>query len=248
MAAPPNTLPPEAAELAASHQLGSLQGTFTPKRLNRLIFALYIFVTIHLLAMFVVPGLLFLWWLRRTTPDFSRRQAAKRLHLFEHGLMVHPQSGEGAVVIRWDSVRLYQNITQKIINGIPSTTEYVYSAVGPGRNHATITHFYEDPETWGPHMQQAVLRAQGPAALESVLAGGTVDFGDLSLSAAGLTARTKGLLPWSDVREIQVRAGRILVTGPGGSGAWCRSAVSDIANLHVFLAVAEHLHTHHPAA
>ncbi|MFJ1882808.1 DUF6585 family protein [Streptomyces sp. NPDC088137] len=247
MAVAPNTLPPEAAELAATHRLGALQGTFTPKRLNKLLFALYIFTTIHLLAIFVIPGVLFFWWLRRT-PDFSRRQAAKRLHLFEHGLMVHPQSGDGVVVIRWDSVRLYQNITQKIINGIPSTTEYVYSAVGPGRDHATITHFYEGPETWGPHMQQAVLRAQGPAALESVLSGETVNFGDLSLSATGLTARTKGLLPWSEVREIQVRAGRILVAGTGGAGAWCNSAVSDIANLHVFLAVAEHLHTHRPAA
>ncbi|WP_406530930.1 hypothetical protein, partial [Streptomyces sp. I8-5] len=120
MAVAPNTLPPEAAELAATHRLGALQGTFTPKRLNKLLFALYIFTTIHLLAIFVIPGVLFFWWLRRT-PDFSRRQAAKRLHLFEHGLMVHPQSGDGVVVIRWDSVRLYQNITQKIINGIPST-------------------------------------------------------------------------------------------------------------------------------
>ncbi|MEV5201717.1 DUF6585 family protein [Streptomyces sp. NPDC053720] len=247
MAAPPNILSPEAAELAAAHQLGALQGTFTPRRLNRLIFALYIFTTIHLLALFVIPGLLFLWWLRRT-PDFSRRQAAKRLHLFENGLIVHPESGDGRVVIRWDSVRLYQNITQKIINGIPSTTEYVYSAVGPGRNHATITHFYESPETWGPHMQQAVLQAQGQTALESVLAGETVNFGDLSLSAIGLSARMKGLLPWSDVQEIRAAAGRILVAGTGGPGAWCSSAVSDIANLHVFLAVAEHLRAHRPAA
>ncbi|MFG3528910.1 DUF6585 family protein [Streptomyces sp. NPDC047917] len=247
MAAAPTTLPTEAVELAAGHQLGSLQGTFTPKRLNRALFALYVFTTIHLLALFVIPGLVFLWWLRRT-PDFSRRQAAKRLHLFENGLIVHPESGDGRVVIRWDSVRLYQNITRKIINGIPTTTEYVYSAVGPGRDHATITHFYEGPETWGPHMQQAVLRAQGPAALESVLAGETVNFGDLSLSDAGLTARAKGLLPWSEVREIRVVAGRILVAGSGGSGAWCSTAVSDIANLHVFLAVAEHLHGHRPAA
>ncbi|MEL5957261.1 DUF6585 family protein [Streptomyces sp. CLV115] len=247
MAAAPTTLPAEAAELAAGHQLGSLQGTFTPKRLNRALFALYIFTTINLLALFVIPGLVFLWWLRRT-PDFSRRQAAKRLHLFENGLIVHPESGDGRVVVRWDSVRLYQDITRKIINGIPTTTEYVYSAVGPGRDHATITHFYEGPETWGPHMQQAVLRAQGPAALESVLAGETVNFGDLSLSGTGLTARAKGLLPWSEVREIRVAAGRILVAGPGGSGAWCSTAVSDIANLHVFLAVAEHLRGHRPTA
>ncbi|MET9655595.1 DUF6585 family protein [Streptomyces sp. NPDC006510] len=240
MATAPNTLSPEAAELAAAHRLGALQGTFTPKRLNKAIFVLYIFMTLHLLAMLVIPGLLFFWWLRRY-PDFSRRQAAKRLHLFENGLIVHPESGDGRVVIRWDSVRLYQDITQKIINGIPSTTEYVYSAVGPGRDHARITHFYEGPEAWGPYMQQAVLQAQGPAALESILAGETVNFGEFSLSRTGLTARGKGHLPWSGVQEIQVSAGWVNAMGTGGSGRRCSAAVSDIANLHVFLAVAQHL-------
>jgi hypothetical protein len=240
MAAAPKPLSPEAVELASAHQLGALQGTFVPKRLNKLIFALYIFMTLSLLAMFVIPGLLFLWWLRRT-PDFSRKQAAKRLHLFENGLIVNPQSVDGTVVIRWDSVRLYQDITQKIINGIPGPTEYVYSAVGPGRDSAGITHFYEGPEIWGPHMQECVLRAQGPAALQSVLEGGTVDFGYFSLSRTGITARTMGRLPWSDLREIRLAAGRVLVTRTGGSGVWCNAAVSDVANLHVFLAVAGEL-------
>ncbi|WP_405715574.1 MULTISPECIES: DUF6585 family protein [unclassified Streptomyces] len=247
MAAAPNRLSPEAAELAAAHRLGALEGTFAPKRLNRLLFALYIFTTLYLLAMLVIPGLLFFWWLRRH-PDFSRGQAAKRLHLFEHGMIVHPQSGDGVVVIRWDSVRLYQNITQKIINGIPSTTEYVYSAVGPGRDHATITHFYEGPETWGPHMQQAVLQAQGPAALESILAGERVDFGEFSLSRTGLTARGKGHLPWSDIQEIQVSAGWVNAMGTGGSGRRCSAAAGDIANLYVLLAVAQHLCADSPSA
>ncbi|MFB7850691.1 DUF6585 family protein [Streptomyces sp. NPDC056053] len=240
MAAAPKPLSSEAVELASAHRLGALEGTFVPKRLNRLLFALYVFTTLTLLAMFVIPGLLFLWWLRRT-PDFSRKQAAKRLHLFENGLIVNPQSGDGTVVIRWDSVRLYQDITQKIINGIPGPTEYVYSAVGRGLDNASITHFYEGPEIWGPRMQQCVLRAQGPTALQSALEGGTVDFGHFSLSRTGLTSRTMGRLPWSDVREIRIAAGRVLVTRTGGSGVWCNAAVSDVVNLHVFLAVAGEL-------
>ncbi|WP_406252557.1 hypothetical protein OH786_14390 [Streptomyces atratus] len=248
MAAAPTTLSSEATELATTHQLGALEGTFTPKRLNKALFALYIFTTLNLLVMFVIPGLLFFWWLRRY-PDFSRRQAAKRLHLFENGLIVHPESGDGTVAIRWDSVRLYQDITQKVINGIPGPTEYAYSAVGPGRASARITHFYEGPESWGPHMQQAVLRAQGPAVLESVLAGETANFGEFSLSRTGLTTRQKGHLPWSEVQEIQVAAGRVHVMRSGGSGLWCGVAVSDIANLHVFLALTQHLSaTHGPAA
>ncbi|MFJ7194487.1 MULTISPECIES: DUF6585 family protein [unclassified Streptomyces] len=248
MAAVPTILSSEAVELASAHQLGALEGTFVPKRLNKALFVLYIFTTLNLLAMFVIPGLLFLWWLRRT-PDFSRKQAAKRLHLFENGMIVHPESGDGTVVIRWDSVRLYQDITRKVINGVPGPIEYAYSAVGPGRVSARITHFYEGPESWGPHMQQAVLRDQGPAVLESVLAGETVNFGDVSLSRTGLTIRQKGHLPWSGVQEVQVTAGRVHVMGTGGSGLRCGVAVSDIANLHVFLALTQHFSaTHGPAA
>ncbi|MGW3654269.1 DUF6585 family protein [Streptomyces sp. NPDC005151] len=236
----PTALSPEAAELAARHQLGALEGTFTPKRLSKPVFALYIFTIVHLLAIFVIPGLLFFWWLRRT-PDFSRKQAAKRLHLFENGMIVHPRSGDGMVAIRWDSVRLYQDITQKIINGVPGPTNRVYSAVGPGRVSATITEFYEGPGTWGPHMQGAILRAQGPAVLQSILEGRTVNFGDFSLSRTGMATTRNGHLPWSDVQEIQVGAGRVHIMRAGESGRWCSVAVSDIANFHVFLAVAENL-------
>ncbi|GGT14635.1 hypothetical protein GCM10010207_11990 [Streptomyces atratus] len=233
-------LSPEAAELAARHQLGALEGTFSPKRLSKPLFALYIFTIAHLLAMFVIPGLMFFWWLRRY-PDFSRKQAAKRLHLFEHGMIVHPQSGDGMVAIRWDSVRLYQNISQKIINGVPGPIDHVYSAVAPGRVNATITDFYEGPQTWGPHMQGAVLRAQGPAVLESILEGQRVNFGDFSLSRTGVTTSRSGHLPWSDVQEIQVGAGRVHIMRTGESGRWCSVAVSDIANFPVFLTVAENL-------
>ncbi|WP_413752984.1 hypothetical protein NRF20_19650 [Streptomyces sp. R-74717] len=242
MAAAPTALSPEAAELAARHQLGELEGTFTPKHLSKPLFALYIFTIVHLLAIFVIPGLVFFWWLRQY-PNFSRKQAAKRLHLFEHGMIAHPQSGEGMVAIRWDSVRLYQDITQKIINGVPGPTTHVYSAVGPGRVHATITEFYEGPGTWGPHMQEAILRAQGPAVLESILAGQRVNFGDFSLSRTGMATTRNGHLPWSDVQEIRVGAGRVHVMRTGESGPWCSVAVSDIANLHVFLTVAENLST-----
>ncbi|MER5361609.1 DUF6585 family protein [Streptomyces sp. NPDC002785] len=240
MTATPGALSPEAAELADRHQLGALQGTFTPKRLSKPVFALYIFTTIHLLFIFVIPGLLFFWWLRRT-PDFSRKQAAKRLHLFENGMIVHPQSGDGVVVIRWDSVRLYQDITQKIINGVPGPINHVYSAVGPGRVSATITEFYEGPGTWGPHMQGAILRAQGPAVLQSIAEGRTVNFGDLSLSRTGMATTRNGHLPWSDVQQIQVGAGSVHIMRTSDSARWCSVAVSDIANFHVFLAVAENL-------
>ncbi|MCM2430636.1 DUF6585 family protein [Streptomyces sp. RKAG337] len=234
-----NTLPPEARELAEHHHLGALQGAFTPKPIGKGLVALHLFATVNLLAMFVIPGLLY-YWLRRL-PNFNRTQAAKRLYLFEHGLIVHPQFGDGVIALRWESVRLYQNIIQTIINGVPGPTTYTYSAVGPGRTSATITEFYDGPRTWGPWMQDAVVRAQGQAALEAVLEGGTVNFGSFTLSRAGVSTHAKGQLPWSHVQECRVTAGRVHVMRTGASSPWSSDAVGSVANLHLFLALAANL-------
>ncbi|MFD5778756.1 DUF6585 family protein [Streptomyces sp. NPDC126933] len=233
-------LPPEAAELAARHRLGALQRSFAPKRLGKLLVALHIFSAVHLLLLFVIPGLLFYWWLRRT-PNFSRKQAAKRLHLFENGMIVHPQLGDGMVAIRWDSVRLYQEITQKIINGIPGPVTYAYSAVGPGLTNARITEFYDGPETWGPLMQEAVVRAQGPAVLKTILEGQAMTFGDFTVSRTGLATTRHHHLPWSGVQEIRVSAGRVHIMRAGESSPWSSKPISGIANFYVFLTIARNL-------
>lgn len=235
-----NPLPPEARELAAQHHLGALQGSFTPKPIGKGLVALHLFATVNLLAMFVIPGLLYYWWLRRL-PNFSRKQAAKRLYLFEHGLIVHPQFGDGVIALRWESVRLYQNIIQTFINGVPGPTTYTYSAVGPGRTSATITEFYDGPQTWGPWMQNAVVRAQGQAALEAVIEGGTVNFGSFTLSRTGLGTHAKGQLPWSHLQECRVTAGRVHVMRTGAATPWSSDAVGNVANLHLFLTLAANL-------
>jgi hypothetical protein len=194
----------EVAALAARHRLGRLESTFTPKRLGKLLFALHINTLVHLSVLFLVPGLLFFRWLRRF-PNFSRKQAAKRLYLFQHGMIVEPQFGSGMTAFRWESVQLYQDITQLFINGIPAPTKYVYSVAAPSYGGAEMTGFYENPETWGPLLQEAVLRVQGPVVLQAILEGGTVDFGSLSVSRMGV-ASTKfdmpGPLPRSAASRI----------------------------------------------
>ncbi|WP_105974418.1 DUF6585 family protein [Streptomyces geranii] len=231
------SLSPEVAALAARHQLGRLQGSFAPKRLGKLLFVLYLNVLVTLSAFFLVPGALYYWWLRRF-PDFSRKQAAKRLHLFEHGLIVQPQFGDGMTALRWDSARVHQDISQLFVNGVPTPTRYVYSVAAPSYGAAQITEFYESPETWGPWMQEAVLRAQAPAVMDAVLEGGTADFGALSVSRTGVTGTGKPVLPWADVQEIVVGGGSVRVIKSGAAGPWCTARVSGIANLQLFLTIA----------
>ncbi|MDX2683492.1 DUF6585 family protein [Streptomyces sp. NY05-11A] len=237
--AAPTALTPEAAELAARHKLGALESTFAPKRLNKLIFVAIWLAIVTLLLMFVVPGLVYLWTLRKL-PDFNPKQAAKRLHLFENGMITQPQTGDGLVAVRWDSVRLYQDITQTYFNGAPAYRKCTYVALAPGAS-ATVTEFFENPETWGPRMQEAVVHAQGTKVVEAVLAGETVRFGAFEVSGLGIATAQKGHLSWPDVQEIQLKAGWARVMRTGASDAWDADAVSRIANLCVFLTVAENL-------
>ncbi|MFI6638915.1 DUF6585 family protein [Streptomyces sp. NPDC050504] len=239
-------LSPETVALAERHRLGALRGAYAPRRLGKVIFALYVFTLIHLLALLIVPGLVFYWWLRKT-PNFSRKQAAKRLCLFEHGMIVDPQSGAGAVVVRWESVRLYQKVTQLIVDGLPAPTKYVFTAIDPSGAHVRITEFYNGPESWGPWMQNAVVRAQHHAKTQDVLAGRTVDFGTLSLSADGVSDATRGRLAWPEVTDVTVKGGRVYVMQAGQKHPWANREADSVANLHLFLTMAEDLGPHRSA-
>ncbi|MFB0619062.1 DUF6585 family protein [Streptomyces sp. AGS-58] len=236
---------PEVADLAARHRLGTLQGVFAPKRLRRTVFAAHVFNCCMLLPFFLVPGLLYYWFRMRRFPDFSRKRAAQRLHLFEEGLVVHPPSGGEPVVLRWDSLRLQQEIVQLIVNGHPAPTKYIYSASSPGQGSVRITEFYEDPDVWGPWMQDAVERAQRAAVLETLREGGTVPFGPLSLSRTAVCVPGKGNLPWPKVREVRAAGGLVGIMttdSAGGPVRWSNHLARDITNLQLFLVVAHGLH------
>lgn len=236
---------PEVADLAARHRLGTLQVVFVPKRLRRAAYAAHVFNCLMLMPFFLVPGLLYYWFAMRRFPDFSRKRAAQRLHLFEEGLVVHPPSGGEPVALRWDSLRLQQEIVQLIINGRSAPTRYVYSASAPGQGSVRITEFYKDPDVWGPWMQDAVVRAQRAAALETLREGGTVPFGALSLSRTAVSAPGKGGLPWPKVREVRASGGlvRIMTTDSSGDPVlWSNHLAKQNTNLHLFLAVAHSLH------
>jgi hypothetical protein len=235
----PAPLSPETAALAARNDLGALQDVFTPQRLGCFMFAAYLNAVFWGLVFFVIPGVIVYWWLRRF-PDFNRKQAAKRLCLFEHGMIVDARLSDDVAVLRWDSVRLYQDITQKVINGVPHPASHVYTAMattGPG---AEITGFYSAPEVWGPRMQEAILRAQGQAMLDAIHAGEAVNFSSFTLSSAGLAARGSRL-PWPEVQGIEIKAGWIHVSKAGDPVHWVRTPASEVANLHLFLALTDHL-------
>ncbi|WP_299534215.1 DUF6585 family protein [uncultured Streptomyces sp.] len=238
----PAPLPPDVAALAARHGLGGPVGVFRPRRMGRPTLALHLFTLTYLLVL-IVPPVLYVLWLHRRYPEFSRKQAAKRLWLFEEGLIAHPFKGDGPSALRWDSVSLYTDVRQTIVNGIPGPVTYAYtlvprSGVGGG---LTLTEFYESPAVWGPWIQEAVARAQAPSVLHEVAAGEPVRFGGFQLSRTGLAGGGKPSLPWDELQGVEVVNGRVRVMRTGDPVPWGTVDVSRFGNLAVFLTVAENL-------
>jgi len=232
--APPS---PAVAELAAQHELGALVATFKPQRFGWFVKSSFYLTLAMLLCLFVVPAVIFYCIALRRTPDFNPRQAAKRLHLFEHGMIADHETGAGTVAVRWDRIRLYEEQVQKIINGIPGPILYTCLATSPAAS-VTVTNFYENPRTWAPAMQRAVLRAQGAAVQQAFLAGEVVDFGEFDLSTAGVAHRKK-VLPWTQVGQVKLGGGAVTLTKAGESAFWARAMAKSVPNLQVFLAMVD---------
>lgn len=230
-------LPPAAAELAAQHELGALLATFTPKRFGWFLkLCLYMTLAV-LLFLFVVPAVVYYYVALRRSPEVNPKQRAKRLHLFEHGMIADPESGQGAVAVRWDRVRLYEKKVQLVINDTPAPVQHTCVAMAPGAR-VTVTDFYEGGTTWAPAMQRAVLRAQGATAQKAFLAGEVLDFGEFDLSTAGITYRRQ-LLPWAQVERVTFGMGIVAVTKSGDSTSWARAQVDSVPNLSVFAALVD---------
>src|SRR5215472_16824240 len=94
---------------AARENLGQYQMSFRPKRVGtaQLIFML----AMGILTVIIAVGIYFLV-LAFMQPNLNRRQAAKRLHFFERGLIVSTGDGPTAVY-RWDSLTVLQSITRR---------------------------------------------------------------------------------------------------------------------------------------
>ncbi|MFF6939622.1 DUF6585 family protein [Streptomyces lavendulae] len=231
-------LPGEVLDLAASEGLGELRASFLPKRAGMWAVIGMVFFSLLGLLAFVLPGLLFIWRLLQT-PNFNSKQAAKRIHCFDHGLIVSDR--DRPVAFRWDSVSVLQQITRRYANGVYVGTSYLYTLFKPDGSTIQLTGFYADPEVWGAAIQHEITRAQLPRALDLVGRGETVRFGDVAVNAHGMATVKRGSLPWSAVERVEVKNGVVFVGKSGKLLAWSNTPVHKVPNFFVFLAVVDQL-------
>ncbi|MEW2497746.1 DUF6585 family protein [Streptomyces nodosus] len=230
------TAAPEAAP-PGTEGLGQLWETFLPKRFGTL--RITALLLMGIVGLIVPPVGAYFIWLALKTPDLSSKQAARRLHLFEHGLAEVGKNGEVSV-FRWDSTTATQEITERYANGLYVGTTYVYTLYREDGTRLKVTDFYAQPEHWGPAVQQEITRAQLPGLLTALEQGRTLAYGSLTVSLGGV-ATAKGSLTWSEIEKIDMAQGMLLLCKSGKKLPWARVQIKKVPNLFLFLALADRL-------
>ncbi|WP_033818022.1 DUF6585 family protein [Kitasatospora sp. MBT63] len=236
-------IPAAVEPVAAAEGLGQHRETFAPQRHGFWRMAGLVLFAVLGLACFVLPGLMFVWLLVQT-PNLSRKQAAKRLHLFEHGLVVADRSGPTAS-FRWDAMTVLQQITRRYANGVYVGTTYLYTLFRADGSKVKLTNFYADPERWGAAVQHEITRAQLPGVTAAVAGGTTVRFGDLAVAAEGIVSAKRGAAHWHEIQRIEIKNGTVFLGRAGKLLPWSNTPVAQIPNFFLFLTVAEHFRAAH---
>lgn len=261
----PTSPSPAVIALAVRHRLGDLEHTFGPKSevgVQEKYRALFVVGSLAAMAALLGGGVL-LWvkvhwgvamvplWIAvvagglvANSPLFRKGLAGRRLHLYEHGLVVNT-TGRRLFAVRWERTLLYQETVQEVINykgtQTPTGRSHASVLVAPGGEKARITDLYAGSPTWAPMIAEAVARAQVEKVWKLVREGGTVGFGPFKLSSAGVANASGEILPWRDVSEVAVRGGMVCVWRSGQTKAWQAPQAHKVPNLLVFLTIVDNL-------
>ncbi|MEU0281810.1 DUF6585 family protein [Streptomyces sp. NPDC006195] len=156
-----------------------------------------------------------------------------RLDLYEHGMTV---VGDGRIhVIRYDTTVVRR---RRVLSPRGITRAHALVDVN-GEQIVLRCGDFGHPEVWGPEIRRAVTDAQMPRALAALARGARLDFGPVWITADEVGSRWTSLR-WAQVERIEILNGSVAVRA---AGRWlvCGTVASEIPNLCVLRALAEHL-------
>ena len=161
-----------------------------------------------------------------------------RVVVCEHGL-VRTKKGQTEVV-RWEHVNAFwQSVTKRYTNGIYTGTTHLYTL---RRTDGVVFKFNDTinkVEALGNTIQREVTRVLLPRFIYAYNAGSTVTFGPLSINQQGIS-NSKEMLPWSQVKDLQVRRGMVSVKKEGKWLNWSNVGVAQIPNFYVFMSLLDY--------
>jgi hypothetical protein len=145
---------------------------------------------------------------------------------------------KGLQVWRWeDVVSMTSAITRHYTNGIYTGTTHVYTLLNRQGQRLVLSDFISKVEDLAQYIDQSIFPLLYGSVASQYNAGGTVVFGPVSISKAGVSI-SKRTYPWTDVKEVSIHQGVLKVSKKdGGWFSGASAAASAIPNLRVLLTI-----------
>lgn len=255
-------LPDEVAALAQRERMGSYVRTFHPSR-GRPAGAIVAVVTTSVIVAAIAllltamgfPGagvgvliLLAAMWIVIIAghPVVNPLVAARKVHLFEQGFIPARASGQ-ADHFRWDAIdSVVQRVTGHYYEGVSTGRIFRYTVRRNDGATVKLTQFYDGIEQLGQILTAEVTRVQLPRAMAAIQQGWPARFGPLIVDASGLAQGTRRL-PWTELKDVEIRRGNVVVHQTSGFSTWTTVPAAIIPNLHVFLTLIDQLSRRQPS-
>lgn len=233
----PQAVPANVAQVAAAAELGQLLRVYQPKHRNW--FLLGLMFLVGLLLSWLLIGLWLMWVIIRT-PNLSKSLAARRVYLYEQGFVL-VERPEDPQVYRWDGIdTVFQKIVSQRMYGIETAKKYLYTVTRRDGRTAKLTQFWVGIDQLGAHINQCVSGALLPGALTAIERGQGIQFGDMTLTAGGISGKRKSVT-WSEVSGVRIAAGYVSVNVQGKFLSLSTTAAANLPNLPLFLALTDRL-------
>ena len=161
-----------------------------------------------------------------------------RVIICEQGL-VRTKKGQ-IEVVRWEHVdAFWQAVTKRYMNGIYTGTTHIYTLRRSDGAMFKFNDTINKVEALGNTIQREVTRVLLPRFIYAYNTGSTVTFGPLSINQQGIS-NSKEMLPWSQIKDLQVRKGIVSVKKEGKWFNWSTVGVARIPNFYVFMALVDY--------
>jgi hypothetical protein len=184
-----------------------------------------------------VTGGLFLGGFGLAAVALGLQNRGRTVDLHQNGLI--RRKGVEREIVLWDDVRtVHQEIVRHSTNGVPTGTSFVYTLRCRDGRELVFENDLVEIQALGEQLLGVMKRRLLPAAIEAFERGEIVEFGEVSVSQKGIRLRTDRLLPWPNLRMLDVEEGYLTFDRPGGPPD--RIQVSRIPNLPVFLGLVQH--------
>jgi hypothetical protein len=191
---------------------------------------------------------------RKAAMNGSYKDTGTWLHQFEHGIVLMEYKVEPTAA-RFDQITaVYQSTLHQFVNGIYYQSHHSFSIVSTADDLVAEGEYFDssitgrsaargDPAIVDYIRQVAVdvSRAKMPGALADLAAGRELQFGNFTLTSAGLRLAGDDVVPWSQIQPLQYKDGAACLLRVGERQPAAATVTGRIPNLPLLEALTRHL-------